>query len=140
MKFHHVGYLVKNIEKSIRAFEAAGYHLESLTGKDDITYDPLRDSDICFLKNGDCVQGDGYVELVSPKSKESPVYGLLQKYKNGPYHICYESDHPQEEIEALCKKGWIIINEEDPAVALNGMFVVFLMHRAAGIIEIAYKK
>lgn len=56
LKIHHIGYLVKKIEKAKKSFEALGYLVEQ-----DTVYDDIRKVNICFLVK------DGYrVELVSP--------------------------------------------------------------------------
>ena len=79
LKIHHIGYLVKKIEAAIRTFEALGYQLIQ-----DTVYDDIRKVNICFL------QKDEYcIELVSPVAEDSVVSGLMKKYKNCPYHICY---------------------------------------------------
>ena len=142
MKLHHVAYLVKKIEKSKAAFESLGYEAVSLCGGDVIVNDTVRNCDICFMVNKDkSACDDEYVELVSPQGEESPIYGLLSKYKNGPYHLCFSTDEPEEKIEELKGKGWVVINEEEPAPAFgDNYFVVFLLHRFAGMIELAYVK
>ena len=69
------------IQIAKKTFEARGYSTEQ-----DIIYDDIRKVNICFLVK------DGYrVELVSPVSEDSVVSGLIKKYKNSPYHICYET-------------------------------------------------
>lgn len=69
LKIHHIGYLVKKLEKAKKTFESLGYLAEQDTVRDEI-----RKVDICFLIK------DGYrVELVSPFSEESVVSGLLKK-------------------------------------------------------------
>lgn len=74
LKIHHIGYLVKKLEKAKTTFESLGYLVEQDTVRDEI-----RKVDICFLIK------DGYrVELVSPFSEESVVSGLMKKYKNAP--------------------------------------------------------
>ena len=50
MKIHHIGYLVKNIECSIKHFSHLGYYVEK-----PIFRDVSRKSDICFMKNGEYV-------------------------------------------------------------------------------------
>ena len=55
-KIHHIGYLVKNIEKASKLFLTLGYQVEQ-----DTVYDNYRGVDIRFLNK------DGYrVELVAP--------------------------------------------------------------------------
>ncbi|MCR5747529.1 MAG: VOC family protein [Lachnospiraceae bacterium] len=130
MKIHHVGYLSKNINKSLASFEELGYRAET-----EIVYDPLRDIDIVFLQN------DGYrVELVSPKSKASPVYDTLKKLGDGPYHICYICDDIEEKMEELREKGYMPTGEIEPAVAIGGKRVCFMFRRQVGIIELLEDK
>ena len=91
MKIHHIGYLVDAIEVAAKEFEGLGFFRMGETVEDS-----TRDIYILFLDNG------GYVvELIQPKSEESSVYGLRKKYRNSPYHICYETDDLQETIEDM---------------------------------------
>lgn len=128
LKIHHIGYLVKKIEKAKQTFEVLGYHVEQDTVRDEI-----RKVDICFLTK------DGYrVELVSPFSEESVVAGLLKKYKNTPYHICYEADDPEAAYAELTTNGFAAIDTPTPAPALGGCKVVFLTSPVIGMIELIY--
>lgn len=126
LKIHHIGYLVKKIDKSIKAFESLGFRLTQ-----DTMYDCFRKVNICFMEK------DGYViELISPIGSESVVAGLLKKYKNSPYHICYESTNLAADLEALSSQGYVIIDTPTPAPAIKERKVVFLMHAALGMIEL----
>lgn len=126
LKIHHIGYLVKKIEKAKQTFETLGYQLEQ-----DTVYDELRKVNICFLIK------DGYrVELVSPVSEDSVVSGLLKKYKNAPYHICYEADDAEAAYQELTGNGFTAIDTPTPAPALGGCNVVFLMSPVIGMIEL----
>ena len=126
MDIHHIGYLVKNIKPAIAGFEALGYHLT-----DGITYDHIRDIHICFMQNG------GYViELICPASKASPLYPLLKKMHNAPYHICYHSSRFDEEVAALSENGYVLADPPCPAPAIQNKRVAFLMNLTVGLIEI----
>mgnify|MGYP001117714370 CR=1 FL=1 len=128
LKIHHIGYLVKKIEKAKKVFEALGFLIEQDTVSDDI-----RKADICFLVK------DGYrVELVSPYSEDSVVSGLLKKYKNTPYHICYETDDPEAAYRELTANGFAAIDTPTPAPALDGRNVVFLISPVIGMVELIY--
>ncbi|MEZ3507820.1 MAG: VOC family protein [Lachnospiraceae bacterium] len=123
---HHIGYLVKKIEKAKQTFLSLGYHIEQETVIDD-----LRKVKICFLIK------DGYrIELISPVSADSVVSGLMKKYKNSPYHICYETAGLEASIAALTADGFIVIDTPTPAPALGGRRVVFLTSASAGMIEL----
>lgn len=126
LKIHHIGYLVKKMENAKQAFEALGYQIEQ-----DTVHDDIRKVDICFLIK------DGYrIELVSPASADSVVSGLLKKYKNAPYHICYETNDPETAYRKLTENGFTAIDTPTPAPALGGCNVVFLMSPVIGMIEL----
>lgn len=126
LKVHHIGYLVKKIEKAKQTFEQLGYRMEQ-----DIIYDDIRKINICFMVMGDC-----RVELVSPVSEDSVVAGLIRKYKNSPYHICYETDDYEAAYAELTAGGFLAIDTPTPAPALSGRKVVFLTNAAIGMIEL----
>lgn len=126
LKIHHIGYLVKKIDQAKQTFEALGYHTEQ-----DAVYDDIRKVDICFLIK------DGYrVELVSPVSPDSVVAGLIKKYKNAPYHICYETEDFEAAYAELTAGGFLAIDTPTPAPAMNNRRVVFLTSATAGMIEL----
>lgn len=123
---HHIGYLVKKIEKAKDAFLSLGYQIEQ-----DTLQDEIRKVDICFLIK------DGYrVELVSPYANDSVVSGLMKRYKNSPYHICYETTDFDSALTDLTANGFIAIDTPTPAPALGGRDVVFLNSAVLGMIEL----
>lgn len=126
LSVHHIGYLVKKIEKAIQTFLSLGYQIEH-----DTVYDDIRKVNICFLIK------DGYrIELVSPASEDSVVTGLMKKYKNSPYHICYLTDDFDQAYAALTANGFLAIDTPTRAPALDGREVVFLTHADIGMIEL----
>lgn len=126
LSVHHIGYLVKKIEKAIQTFLSLGYQIEH-----DTVYDDIRKVNICFLVK------DGYrIELVSPASEDSVVSGLMKKYKNSPYHICYLTDDFDSAYAALTASGFLAIDTPTRAPALDGREVVFLTHADIGMIEL----
>lgn len=126
LKVHHIGYLVKKIDAAIKEFTGLGYTIRQAT-----VYDDIRKVNICFMEK------DGYVvELVSPTDSESVVAGLLKKYKNSPYHICYETQNLEKELALLTENGYTAIDTPTPAPALESRRVVFLMNASLGMIEL----
>lgn len=126
MTVHHIGYLVKNIEKAEAAFSGLGYSCLA-----ERTYDAFRDVMIRFMRK------DGYtVELISPCSEDSVAAGLMKKYKNAPYHICYETEDLDQTVSALEKNGYLRIDEPNPAPAIGGRRVCFLQSARIGMIEL----
>lgn len=129
LKVNHVGYLVKKTDAAKAAFLNLGYQLIQ-----DTIFDSIRNVHLTFLEK------DGYVvELVSPSDKNSVVYHLLKKYKNSPYHICYETSEFEKDLEDLRASGYLNIDEPTPAPAFSNREVVFLMHPSLGMIELLAK-
>lgn len=126
MRIDHIGYAVKNIEKSKAAFEELGFEFGELFNDHD------RKIYIQFGRN------DGYcIELVSPNGEgESPADFVLGKVGPTPYHICYRTDNLEKDIEELSAKKFKVIVPPAPASAFGGKRVVFMMNRSIGIIEI----
>lgn len=129
LKVHHIGYLVKKMDAAIQSFENLGY--QTIQGT---VYDNIRKVNICFMEK------DGYqIELVSPASEDSVVSGLMKKYKNSPYHICYETENFDKDYQTLTENGFITIDTPTPAPALQNREVVFLTHASMGMIELLMK-
>jgi len=123
---HHIGYLVKNIDKAVDEFIKLGYQIKS-----EKVYDEYRKVDIIFLEN------NAYcIELVSPSGEDSIVSGLMNRYKNSPYHICYETDDIETASESLISNGFTAIDEPTPAPAIQNHKVRFFMNRHMGMIEL----
>ena len=130
MRIHHIGYLVKNIDKAISSFQALGYKLTVPS-----TWDEDRMAHICFLKNEDYC-----VELICP-SKESPLYSLLKQYSNAPYHICYKSENLEAAIEELKSEKFMLFKEPASAPVIGDTArVAFLISARIGMIELVEEK
>ena len=129
MTIHHIGYLVKKLERARLAFEALGYGVEQETIRDE-----CRKVDIVFLSK------DGYrIELVSPYDSTSVVAGLLARTGNAPYHVCYEVDDLDAEIGRLRDARYVVSSEPAPAPACGGARVAFLVHPYLGMVELLEK-
>ncbi len=139
MHVHHIGYLVKKIEKSVSEFKRLGFVMENMSEGDcqldDIVMDESRRCLFAFMKNGDT-----RIELVQPCDAESPIWDLLKKYKNCPYHICYVSDDLDADAARLSANGWVEFIPAAPAPAMCGRRVVFLMGANSGMIELVEEK
>ena len=126
MKIHHVGYLVKNIKKSVSDFEALGFKACG-----NIRFDETRNVDIVFLKlNETCI------ELINPHS-DSEIAGLLNKFGNSPYHICYEVSDITRTADELKRKGFMVFKDTALAPAISERArVSFLISPNIGIVEL----
>ena len=126
MKIHHIGYLVKKLERAQKVFEGIGYVVTQPTVRDE-----FRKIDILFLEK------DGYrVELVAPYDPTSVVADLRTRVGNSPYHICYEVNDLEGEIERLRNDRYVVSSEPAPAPACGGKRVSFLIHPYLGMVEL----
>lgn len=129
MTIHHIGYLVKKFERAQKQFASLGYVLAR-----DVVRDEHRKIDIAFYEK------DGYrIELVSPYDPESVVGDLIKRLGNSPYHICYETDVFDAEIERLRDQRYVVCGDDAPAPACGGHRVVFMIHPFLGMIELLEK-
>ena len=129
LKVHHIGYLVRNIEKAKKVFLGFEYEVVS-----ECVHDSFRGIDIIFLEK------DGYmIELVSPTDDTSDVASLKKKIGNSPYHICYEVNDLPKMIDMLQKERFVLVHEPHNAVAISNRRVAFLMHGQIGLIELVEK-
>jgi len=126
MTVHHIGYLVKKLDKARESFAVLGF-----TPTTEPVYDEARDVDIQFLSNGAYC-----VELVSPKSPGSVVAELIKTYKNAPYHLCYNTEDFDAELASLEASGFTRMGEPAAAPAIGGKRVCFLYSARIGMIEI----
>ncbi len=130
LRIHHIGYLVKRIDKACAMFLDLGYSIEQ-----EVIYDEYRNVDICFLiKNG------YRIELISPRKGKSAVGELLKRIGNSPYHICYEVKHIGETVIELSKMKFVEWEQPTEAPALNGRKVTFLFNSQIGMIELLESK
>ena len=76
--------------------------------------------------------------MVSPldKGKASPVDQYLSNMPGTPYHICYQSNAFDTDIDNLKKTGFKEIIAPAKAIAFNGRRVVFLTNLGVGLLEI----
>lgn len=126
MRVHHIGYLVRKIDKAIDSFKDLGYEI-----RQEVVLDEYRKVNIAFLQKDGCV-----IELVSPTEKDSVVSDLMKKMGNSPYHICYETENFDEDIQRLLDKKYVICSEKHKAAAIDGKNVCFLIHPYMGMIEL----
>lgn len=127
MKIDHIGYVVKNIYEAIKQFEVLGFQFEPVVNDTD------RNIQISFGENGKCC-----IELVCPldKGKNSPADIYLSKVGPTPYHVCYQSENLESDIEVLKRQGFRLIVNPARAEAFGGRRVAFMTSLETGLMEI----
>lgn len=144
MRMHHVGYYVKDIDKSRKKYEQLGFSVSKRVGNQEVQSDYGRNIKILFMENRvDSVMIE-LVELLD-ESKKSPL-DFIRKGNAGnysdtiPYHICYEVEDIDRAVEELRKQHFVVINpKEETTDVLFHKNVTFLFNKAAGIIELIEK-
>jgi methylmalonyl-CoA/ethylmalonyl-CoA epimerase len=129
MEFHHVGIAVNSIEETAKWYVAMGYSLTKTIE------DTVQNVHLAFLKRDD----SPLLELVQPVDKNSPVSNILKKVGVSAYHLCYETDNLQREIEELENQDFRVLVEPVEAIAFNHRKISFLYHLDIGLIELLEK-
>ena len=132
MKLHHIGIVVKNIQKSLGElnqylnFESTT--VPSLVGSQKVN--------ICFLKTNNV-----FLELIEPAQENSPISDFVKK-KGGFHHLCFEVDDIHVELERMKKNGAHII--VDVVRGFENRLTAFVMldmkNTNCNLIELAEKK
>ncbi|MDR1692924.1 MAG: VOC family protein [Oscillospiraceae bacterium] len=126
MTLHHVGYLVADLAAAAEEFFCLGF-----TAEGDTVADPVREVSILFIRSGGTL-----VELICPAGKDSPFAPLLKRFKNSPYHFCYEVKSLEETERELLGRGYLPVKPPEHAPALGGRMVAFYVHGDIGILEL----
>ena len=122
----HIGYAVKDIEKSAALYVAAGWTLSK------IYEEHVQHTKIAFLTK----PGMTTIELVSPLEGESPVDNILRMQGVSPYHICYVVEDIMQAVEDLYEEGFKPLFMPVESVAMNNRKICYLYHLDVGYIEL----
>ena len=132
MKLHHIGIIVKDIQKSLgelgKYFEFEETIIPTLVKSQKVN--------VCFLKSSDV-----YIELIEPIEDDSPVKSMAES-GGGFHHLCFEVDDIFEEIKKAEKNGARIIVE--PVKGFEDRLIAFILldmkNTNCKLIELAEKK
>ena len=122
MKLHHIGVACKDIEEEIRKFS----RIHQVTHCTPAVFDPAQQATLALLT---LIDGT-LIELVAGR----PVETLLKKNITY-YHLCFEVEDIDKEIDRLMSDDAILLSPPTPALLFGGRKVAFL-HVSYGIIEL----
>ena len=129
LRLHHVGYVVSNIESSIRGF----MHSLGMQWDGRIFHDPTQRVRVTFLATGpNCAQ----IELVEPAGDQSPVATFLSKRGGGQHHLCYEVDDIEHALAVFKSRKAAIIQRPCPAVAFDNRRIAWFITREKLVVEL----
>jgi methylmalonyl-CoA/ethylmalonyl-CoA epimerase len=129
LRFHHVGYAVKNIEAYLNEFLRP---LFAPVAVSEPAKDPIQRVTVCFAT----MQGGTVIELVEPVGDDSPVSAIIGSSRGGIYHLCYEVDDLDEQVKRFRAMRCLPLGRPVPAAALGGRRIVFLMTPERDLIEL----
>lgn len=122
----HIGYAVRDIEKSAAMYVAAGWSLS------EIYEEHVQHTKIAFLTK----PGMTTIELVSPLDGNSPVDNILRTQGVSPYHICYVVEDIMQVVEDLYEEGFKPLFMPVDSVAMENRKICYLYHIDIGYIEL----
>jgi len=124
VKVHHIGYVVKNIEKYKKNLIIDEVLRE--------VYDEIQKAKLVLLKSENI-----FIELIEPQSKESFTYNFLQK-GGGYHHLCYETT--KENAENLIKTKKMIKVLDWVYAPLLESEVMFAYNKNKEVVEFVCQK
>ena len=128
IKLHHIGILVKDINKAAAEyFEKLGYFIKS-----GIIHDPIQTAMVQFLE---LCSGTPYVELITPDGTDGKLINAMKK-GGGLNHLCYQTDDIDEFHKFLVNKGMFSLQQPVDAAAFPGRRIAWLMGRDGIPIEL----
>lgn len=129
MRFHHVGYAVKDIRRYLDEFLVPMFSPVSIT---EPVSDPLQRVTVCFAE----MPGGMVIELVQPQAGNGSLDAFIGSNRGGLYHLCYEVDRLDAERERFRGKGCLPLGKPLPAAAFQGRRIVFMLTPERDLIEL----
>jgi methylmalonyl-CoA/ethylmalonyl-CoA epimerase len=118
LSLHHVGLLVKDIEKRAKFYtQRLGYEIRS-----DVVHDPVQTAFVQFLK---LPADSSYLELISPDGPQSKLANALGKGQ-ALNHICYATADIEAQFSELRANGLFAVAAPVPGVAFGGRKIAWL--------------
>jgi len=129
---NHIGYAVRDINKTARYYLDAGWTLSEIFEED------VQQAKIAFLTK----EGFTKIELVAPLKEgiPSPVETILQKIGCATYHVCYDVEDIEQTVEDLFDEGFRPLFDPVESVAMDGHLICYLYHLHVGLIELVSTK
>jgi methylmalonyl-CoA/ethylmalonyl-CoA epimerase len=126
--FHHVGFVVPSIKRTIQGF------VSSLEADWDgvVIHDPGQKVRVTFLQSRNAA--DPLFELIEPADEDSPVTAAVKK-GGGIHHVCYVVDSMDEQLARCLEQRAIIVRRPTPAVAFGGRKIAWVYTRNKLLIE-----
>jgi len=109
--FHHVGIIIKDIEKTIEHLEASGIGPFGMMGRDEKWFNVPFKGELhgkpaeWTVKISSAKIGDIEIELLEPSGGDSILQEFLDEHGEGVHHIAYLSDDVRGDTEKAIAEG-----------------------------------
>ena len=120
MKINHLGIATKGID------DALEFWTEAL-GLENVHTEIVEDQKVRVAM---LPIGESRIELLEPKSEDSPISKFIEKRGGGIHHIAVEVDDIEATLMRLKEKGMRLI-DESPRIGAEGCLVAFVHPSAA---------
>ena len=127
LTLHHVGFVVRDVERAIPGFQKSTQ--AEWDGR--IWQEPHQKVTVAFLKVGG---GAVLIELVSPAAPDSPVTQFLEQ-GGGLHHLCYEVEDLESRLAEMRALGNLLVRGPLPAVAFGNRRIAWVMTREKLLLE-----
>jgi len=120
MRVHHIGYVVKSIER----------YKKNLILQETIKsiYDPIQKAKLELIKSDNI-----YIELIEPQEESAFTYAFMKK-GGGYHHLCYEVESKQEALRVVQERKMIKVLDFVYAPLLEAE-VIFAYNRNREVVE-----
>ena len=140
--FHHVGIVIKDIEKTIEHLESTGIGPFGIAGSDEKWFNVAFKGELhgkpaeWTVKISSAKVGNIEIELLEPSGGESVLQEFLDEHGEGVHHIAYLSDNVKADIEKAVVQGAELLTSAN----LDGRGFAYLRTKEGGaVIEIRFK-
>jgi catechol 2,3-dioxygenase-like lactoylglutathione lyase family enzyme len=140
--FHHVGIVVKDIEKTIEHLEASGIGPFGMSEGDEKWFSVPFKGELhgkpaeWTVKISSTRVGDIEIELLEPSGGESVLQEFLDEHGEGVHHIAYLSDNVKADMEKAVARGEELLT----CANLDTRGFAYLKTREGGaVIEIRFR-
>jgi methylmalonyl-CoA/ethylmalonyl-CoA epimerase len=125
MELAHLGFVVRDMHRALKRFEAEGAVVVIPP-----TDDPIQRVSCCLIRSDGAVD----IELVAPLVPgDSPIESRLKR-GGGLDHVCYLVDDISETLTSELAAGAIVVCEPTHAVTFNRQ-IAFVQRRSGLVVE-----
>lgn len=128
----HVAIAVKDLEASVKIYEALGLHFDD---KREVVEEQKVTTAFAH------VDTNAHIELLEPTDETSVIHKFIEKKGQGIHHLCFRVPDVVKKQKELEEKGFVFLNES-PKNGAGNCLVNFIHPKSCGgvLVEISQKK